>query len=170
MPAYHIAQMNVLTFLYDPDDARLTDFMAALDPINALADDAPGFVWRLQTESGNATEIQVTDDPRFIVNMSVWESVEALFDFVYRTAHAKVMARRREWAVRPDEAHQVLWWVPTGHRPTVEEGMARLERLRREGPGPAAFTFKAKFPPPGEGGSAEDMEPEPYCAGWTAAA
>lgn len=170
MPAYHIAQMNVATFLYDPDDPRLAGFMEALDPINALADDSPGFVWRLQSDSGNATDIQTTDDPRFLVNMSVWESVEALFDFVYRTAHTKVMARRREWAERPVEAHQVLWWVPAGHVPTVEEGLARLARLRREGPSAAAFTFKATFPPPGEEGAPEDMKPEPWCDGWTDAA
>lgn len=170
MNRYHIAQLNVATFLHDPEDPRLADFMDALDPINALADRSPGFVWRLQTDSGNATDVQVGDDPRLIVNMSVWESVEALFDFVYRTAHTGVMTRRREWFERPAEAYQVLWWVRAGHIPPVEEGVARLERLRREGPTAAAFTFKAKFPSPDEEGDARDMRPEPYCEGWTDAA
>lgn len=163
---WHIAQMNVGRTVAPVDSPALADFMAALDGINAMADAAPGFVWRLQTPAGNATDIKPTEDPRFIVNMSVWASVEALFEFVYRTAHTAVMGRRREWFEKPAEAYQVLWWVPAGHVPTVEEGLARLAHLRRHGPTAHAFTFKERYPKPGAAGAPADMAPEPYCVGW----
>ena len=124
--------------------------MAALDPVNALADAAPGFVWRLQTDEGNATSVPFNDDPMVIINMSVWESVEALSDFVYRSAHTEVMRRRAEWFHRSADAYVVLWWVPAGHEPTVEEAAARLESLRASGPTPFAFTFRERFPAPSE--------------------
>ncbi len=164
---WHLAQMNVGTARHPMDDPRMAGFTGRLDAVNALADESPGFVWRLQSESGNATDIKLADDPLFIVNLSVWDSAEALFDFVYRTVHATVMAGRRDWFERPGEAYQVLWWVPAGHVPTPEEGLARLERLRREGPSAAAFTFKRKFPPPGGTGPATDMMPDPWCVGWS---
>lgn len=163
---WHIAQMNVGRTVAPVESPAIADFMAALAGINALADAAPGFVWRLQTESGNATDIRPSDDPQFIVNMSVWSSVEALFDFVYRTAHTAVMGRRREWFEKPVEAYQVLWWVPAGHRPSVEEGLARLDHLRRHGPTARAFSFKQRFPAPGRAGAPDDLKPEPYCIGW----
>lgn len=165
MADWHLAQINVGRTIDDLDSPALADFMARLDAVNVLADAAPGFVWRLQSDSGNATDIRPTDDPRFIVNMSVWESVEALFGFVYRSAHRDVMVRRREWFERPEAAYQVLWWVPAGHRPTVAQGLARLRLLDAEGPTPAAFTFKSVFPP-AAGRQAQDLEPEPYCVGW----
>ena len=118
--------------------------MAALDPINALADGTPGFVWRLQTEDGNATSIRAFDDDLMMLNMSVWESVEELTQFVYRSAHVDVMRRRREWFERI-ETHMVLWWVPAGHIPSVDEALERLTHLRAHGPTPYAFTFKVRF-------------------------
>ena len=163
---WHIAQINIATARYPEGDERIAEFYARLDEINALADESPGFVWRLQSESGNATDIQVSDDPMLIVNMSVWESVESLFDFAYRSAHRTVLSGRKQWFRRPDGAHQALWWVPAGHRPTVEQGMARLAMVDEAGPSAEAFTFKQKFPPPGTPGSPEDMAPEPYCHGW----
>jgi len=145
---YDLAQLNVGR-LHAPIDAPETAaFVAALDPINALADAAPGFLWRLQTEDGNATAIHVSDDPLFIVNMSVWESLEALANFVYRSAHTDVMRRRAEWFERSANAYVVLWWVPRGHRPTVDEAIGRLERLRRDGPTENAFTFRHPLSPP----------------------
>jgi hypothetical protein len=168
MNAWHIAQLNVARAVAPPGSPELADFMAALDRINALAESSPGFVWRLQSTSGNATDIQVSEDPLFLVNMSVWSSVESLFAFVYRTVHTDVMKRRREWFEKPAEAYQVLWWVPAGHIPTTQEAMERLMHLRREGPTPRAFTFKQRYPAPGECGSPEDMKPEPYCSGWGA--
>jgi hypothetical protein len=166
MSGWQIAQMNVGRIVAAIDHPQLADFVAQLDEVNALAEASPGFVWRLQSESGNATDIKPTADPQFIVNMSVWESVEALFDYAYKSAHRLVMARRREWFERPETGYQVLWWVPAGHRPTVEEGLARLAKLNAEGPTPEAFNFKARFPTPGKVGGPEDMRPEPYCVGW----
>src|SRR5215469_735939 len=163
---WHIAQINVATALYPLDEPRIADFMALLDEVNALAERSPGFAWRLKSESGNATDIKFTDDPKFIVNMSVWESVEGLFEFVYKTSHRLVMTRRREWFERPQRSYHVLWWVPAGRFPTVAEGLARLDHLDAHGPTAHAFTFKEKFPPPGIAGATEDLRPDPYCVGW----
>jgi hypothetical protein len=140
---------------------RLAEFVAQIDGINALADATPGFVWRLTGTSGNSTDVRA-DDPSLIVNRSVWESPEALFDFVYKSPHVKVMARRREWFERM-EVFTVLWWVPTGHRPTVEEAMHGLRTLREHGPSPETFTFKQRYPMPEEAGEPTDMKTEPYC-------
>jgi Domain of unknown function (DUF3291) len=165
MNAWHIAQLNVGRAVAAPGSPELADFMAALDRINALAESSPGFVWRLQSASGNATDILVSDDPLSLINMSVWSSVEPLFDYVYRTAHTEVMKRRREWFEKPQEAHQVLWWIPAGHIPGPEEALERLAHLRREGPTPRAFTFAQRYPRPDELGAPQDMKPEPYCGG-----
>jgi hypothetical protein len=163
--SWHLAQINVGRLVAPPDDPRVKPFMDALDRINALADASPGFVWRLQSESGNATDIQTSDDPLFILNMSVWRDADALFAFVYRSAHTPEMARRREYFARFDGAYQALWWVPAGTTPTIEDGLSRLWRLDRFGPAPQAFTFKARFPAPGLGGPPTDMDPDPWCAG-----
>jgi hypothetical protein len=130
------------------DTPALADFMALLDPVNAIADEAPGFVWRLQTEAGNATSIPVLGDERLIVNMSVWASIDQLADFVYRSGHVAVMRRRREWFERI-KVFMALWWVPAGHLPTVAEAEERLEHLRAHGPTAHAFTFRERFPAPG---------------------
>jgi hypothetical protein len=166
-PVWHIAQLNVGTTVAPLDSPELADFVAALDGTNALAEASAGFIWRLKSDSGNATDIRASDDPNFIVNMSVWASVDALFAFVYRSVHTKVMARRRDWFSKPDDAYQVLWWVPAGHQPTVEEALARLEHLRRHGPTAHAFTFKHRYPAPDSGGEPVEMKPEPYCVGWS---
>lgn len=142
--ARHIAQLNIGRALAPVDSPLLDEFIAALDPINALADRAPGFVWRLQTDEGNATAIRPFDDDRMIVNMSVWESIDALAEFVYRSDHVAVMRRRREWFERI-RVYMVLWWVPAGHMPSADEAIERLEHLRARGPTPHAFTFKARY-------------------------
>lgn len=159
----HIAQMNVGTILYETTDPQMADFMDNLDRVNALAESTPGFVWRLTGEGNNATDIRPATDPMFLVNMSVWERVEALFDFVYRTDHRGFMVRRREWFAKPEGPYQVLWWVEEGHRPTVEEGLARLRYLADHGPTPYAFSFKSVFPP---AAAPVDLKPDPYCVGW----
>ena len=161
----HIAQMNVATALYDLDDPRIAEFVAKLDDVNALADRSDGFVWRLQSATGSAVDIKAANDPRLLVNMSVWRDVGALFAFVYRTAHREVMVKRRSWFEKPEGPFQVLWWIGEGHRPTVEEGLQRLDMLRRHGPTPDAFTFKSVYPP--QSGEATDLRPEPYCVGWS---
>ncbi len=145
--SFRLAQLNVARAKHPLDSPQLAGFVAALEPVNALADVAPGFVWRLQTEEGDATSIRAYENELMIVNMSVWESIEALWRFVYGGGHLAVMRRRRAWFERI-ESHMVLWWVPDGHLPSVEEATQRLELLRRDGPAPDAFTFKHRFPPP----------------------
>ena len=162
---WHLAQINVGRLVAPQGDARVAPFFVALDRVNVLAERSPGFVWRLQSEAGNATDIQTTSDPLFIVNMSVWRDAEALFDFVYRSAHTPEMARRREYFERFEGAYQALWWVPAGHVPGVDEGLSRLWRLDRYGPTREAFTFKTRFPAPDLPGPAKDMEPDPWCMG-----
>ena len=138
--------------------------MNNLDRVNALAEASPGFVWRLTGEGNNATDIKPSEDPRFIVNMSVWQSVEALFDYVYRSDHRSVMVRRREWFAKPAGPYLVLWWVKEGEPPTVQEGLARLQHLAEHGPTSFAFTFKTIFPESASG--PVDLKPEPFCVGW----
>ena len=167
MSMWHVAQMNIGTLRYPVNDPRIAEFMSALDRVNAMADAAPGFVWRLQSAQGNATDIKVSDNPNYIVNMSVWQSVEALFEFVYRTSHREVMAKRRDWFERPEGAYQVLWWIAAGTIPRVEEGLERLRWLHRHGPSQHAFDFRNKFSPPGGLAPSEEMQPQPYCVGWT---
>jgi hypothetical protein len=148
MTTWHLAQLNVGRAVGPLDGEQLRDFMEGLDPVNALADAAPGFVWRLQTESGNATDIKPdAEDALFIVNLSVWASIEALREFVYSGLHRDFLRRRHEWFERAVEPIMVLWWVPAGTIPTVEEALARLERLRADGPTPDAFTLRSSFPP-----------------------
>jgi hypothetical protein len=135
------------------DSPELTDFVNSLDSINALADQAPGFVWRLQTEDGNATSIRAFEwaggpGAGIITNMSVWESIEALASFVYLSPHREVLRQRRHWFHPVAEATVVLWWVAGGHRPSVTEAEERLLRLRSGGPTPFAFTFREAFPAP----------------------
>jgi hypothetical protein len=166
MDQWYIAQMNVATALYPLDDPRIAAFIGLLDEVNALAEGSPGFIWRLKSDSGNATDIKVTDDPNLIVNISVWRDVEALFEFVYKSMHRLVMAKRRQWFDQPTSAYLVVWWVKADAMPTVEDGLARLRYLRQHGPTAHAFTFKHKFPHPGAPGLPEDMRPEPYCVGW----
>jgi hypothetical protein len=146
--ASHLAQINVGRLLAPVDSPVVAEFMAALDPVNALADASPGFVWRFQTEDGNATAVRPYDDESILINMSVWESIDPLRYFVYRSQHTDYLRRRREWFDRMDDAIVALWWIPAGHIPSLEEGVARLDRLRAHGPTEAAFTFRQPFPAP----------------------
>jgi Domain of unknown function (DUF3291) len=144
---FHIAQLNIALPKAPIGSPLLAEFMALLEPVNALADESPGFIWRLQTEDGDATGVRAFGDDSLIVNMSVWESIEALAAFVYDGGHLAVMRRRREW-MRHMRQHMVLWWVPAGHVPTVGEAEDRLEHLRGVGPTSYAFTFKQRFAAP----------------------
>ena len=141
MPAYELAQLNIAIMKAPPD------FVANLDRINTLADTSPGFVWRLQTEEGDATAMRPMGEDT-LVNMSVWRDVESLSKFIYRSAHVEIMRRRKEWFGRMGEAYVVLWWVPKGHRPTIAEAAERLELLRSKGASAEAFTFAKAFPSP----------------------
>ncbi len=149
MSGYQLAQINVGRLVAPIGSPQVAEFVANLDRINALADSQPGFVWRLTGAGNNATDIQAFDDPAIALNMSVWESLEALAAFVYRSDHLGVMRRRREWFETPAEAYMTLWWVPAGHIPTPAEGRERLETLQRLGPTAAAFSFRHPFPAPG---------------------
>ena len=145
---HHIAQLNIGRAVAPLDDPRLADFMNWLAEINALAEASPGFVWRMQGDSGNNTDLKVSADPLFIVNLSVWESIEDLHAFTYRSDHRTVFARRYDWFERADGPNVVLWWQPAGTVPDVYEALARLRRLAERGPTQEAFTFKERFPPP----------------------
>ena len=140
-----LAQLNVAKMKYAFDDPRMQEFIDRLEDINALADHAPGFVWRLQTDEGDATAIDFFGVDT-LVNMSVWEDMESLHGYVYRSAHNEVMAQRKLWFDRVEAAYSVLWWVPAGHIPTIEEAAERLDLLRERGPSARAFTFKQSFP------------------------
>lgn len=123
----------------------MVDFVRALDRVNAEADAAPGFVWRLQTADGDSTGIRIDDDPTILFNLSVWESLDALLAYTYRSDHGTVFRRRREWFREPERETVVMWWVPQGDRPTVADGVSRLERLWAQGPTPDAFSFREAF-------------------------
>jgi hypothetical protein len=147
---FHLAQCNIVKLKAPLDSPVVADFVAALDPINALADTAPGFVWRLQSEDGDATSFRVFDDDQILLNMSVWESVEALQEYVYRSGHKDVLRQRRQWAERVETVQSTMWWVRAGDVPEPTEAVVRLARLERDGPTPYAFTFQHRFDPPDE--------------------
>ncbi|MGW7423738.1 DUF3291 domain-containing protein [Streptomyces sp. NPDC054813] len=143
--AVHLAQLNVATLRHPLDDPRIAPFVEMLDSVNAAADAAPGFVWRLVAEGeADATALRPAGE-HVIVNLTVWQTREALWGFTYRSEHLEVMRRRREWFERHVEAHLVLWWVPAGHLPTAGEALERLADLRTHGPSARAFTFASSF-------------------------
>lgn len=145
---YHLAQVNIGRLIAPLTDPRIAGFLNQLDAVNAIADQAPGFVWRLQSGSGNATDIPYSDDPLMLVNMSVWASLEALRDYVYGTKHLDVLRGRAQWFERLDQPHGCLWWIPGGHLPTVAEARERLDHYRANGPTERAFWFTKPFPAP----------------------
>ena len=143
----HLALFNIARLRAPMDDPLIDDFRNNLDRINALAEESPGFVWRLQDDSGNATSITPYPDPMVITNMAVWESIDELADFTYRSGHVELLRRRRDFFEAPSEPILVLWWVPEGHVPSMEEAMAKLDHLRAHGPTAAAFTFRHRYEP-----------------------
>lgn len=147
MSSYHLAQLNIAKMKYPAEAPEMADFMNNLDRINALAEQSPGFIWRLQTEEGDATGIDFFG-PDILVNMSVWKDSKSLHEYVYRTSHAQIMSRRKEWFERFENSYTVLWWIPEGHIPTLGEANDRLELLRAVGPTVEAFTFKQDFSMP----------------------
>lgn len=148
MANYHIAQVNIGRIKGPLEDPVMAGFIARLDEINALADTSPGFVWRLQTSAGNATYLRpYDDDDRLLLNMSVWEDVESLRNYVYKTAHAQLLRQRAAWFERFAGAYSALWWVPAGHIPGIDEAKKRLAHLDAHGPTEFAFIFKTIFQP-----------------------
>jgi hypothetical protein len=139
----HLAELNIGRLLHPLDDPRMADFADNLDRVNGIADRSEGFVWRLKSESGNATSIQAFDDPRIIINISLWESVDALERYVWQTVHKRFYGRRHEWFDKMDGPYFVMWWVPQGHRPTVQEALERLQSLKDNGPSDFAFGWES---------------------------
>ena len=143
----HLAQVNIARMKTPLDDPAMAGFVARLDEINALADRSPGFVWRLQTSEGNATYLRPYDDDRILFNMSVWETVEDLRRYVYQSVHRELLRQRSDWFARFDGVYMALWWVPAGHRPSIDEAKQRLAAIAEKGATPFAFTFQQVFPP-----------------------
>ena len=146
---YHLAENNLAWMRYPFEDPRMAGMRGEIDRINKLGDRSPGFVWRFETDAGDATDVRVLDDPRILFNLTLWESVEDLRRYVYRTEHVEFFRRRREWFLPPPREPVALWWVPEGERPDVDEAMARIERLWRDGPSPEAFNLKQIYDPDG---------------------
>ena len=142
---FQLAQVNIARARGEMTDPVMAEFVARLPDINALADQSPGFVWRLQTEDGDATAVRPYEDKRILINLSVWADLPALRTYVYRSSHAAVMRRRREWFERFDRIYVALWWVPAGHRPSVAEAVARLAQLEQHGPTAVSFSFAEPF-------------------------
>ena len=147
---FELAQVNIGRARGTMDQSIMAGFVAQLAAINTLADRSPGFVWRLQTEDGDATAVRPYADDRILINLSVWEDLATLQAFVFRSAHTDVMRRRREWFERFPDAYVALWWVPVGHRPTVAEAVDRLAYLQSRGPTAYAFTFREAYDPRGQ--------------------
>ena len=141
---HHLTQLNIGRLRYEVDDPRMADFVNNLALVNGIAERTPGFVWRYEDASGAAVETRPYEaDPRMAINLSVWESVEALERFVWQTVHKRFYGRRGEWFERMDGVYFVMWWVPAGHRPSVKEAVERLEYLRQNGPGDHAFGWES---------------------------
>ena len=149
MKKYHLAQINIADSRGARDDKIMKGFVDRLDEINAIADSSAGFIWRLQTEEGDATTIQAFDDPLLLVNLSVWNDIDSLKNFVYKSLHVELIQDRDAWFKKMRESHQALWWVPEGHIPCVEEATEKLSYLQANGPSEIAFTFSRSFDPPG---------------------
>jgi hypothetical protein len=147
MSNYHIAQVNIGRVRAPLDSPLMAGFVNRLAEINELADRTPGFVWRLQTPAGDATYLRPYEDDHILVNMSVWESIEALKSYVYRSAHADLLRERQQWFEQFSGAYAALWWVPVGHTPGIDEARKRLAHLDEHGPTEFAFTFKTIFQP-----------------------
>ncbi len=146
MSIYQLAQINIAQAKYPLESEEMSGFTNRLDEINAIADIAEGFVWRLQTEEGDATTLRVFPDPSLIVNLSVWENIDTLQNFIYKSMHIELMQSKKNWFNKIEHASLALWWVPQGHIPTVDEAKEKLVLIDKNGSTPKAFTFAKPFP------------------------
>jgi hypothetical protein len=144
---FHLAQLNIAKMLYPLDMPEMRDFRDNLDAINTLADSSEGFVWRLRDGSGNSTGVRIFDDDYLLVNLSVWTDCDHLHGFVYKSAHASLFKRKKEWFSRMTDRHMVIWYIPAGTVPTIGEALERLTHLREKGESPFAFSFRRLFGP-----------------------
>ena len=147
MTRYNIAQVNIGRIRAELDDPMMAGFVNRLEEINALADASQGFVWRLAGTENNATYLRPFEDSWMILNMSVWDSVEHLRQFVYQTSHRELLRQRNDWFERLTNVYAALWWVPAAHIPSVDEAKQRLAHLEKNGPTQFAFTFQKMFEP-----------------------
>ena len=145
---YYLAQINIALMKAPLHNPIMSEFATALDKVNLVAESSPGFVWRLKTSSGNATDIKAYSDPRILVNISVWRGIEQLKEYVYKSLHGDFFIRRRQWFEKYQGEHFAMWWIRAKHLPTVEEGKAKLEYLELHGDTPECFTFAKLYPPP----------------------
>ncbi len=150
MNNYHLAQINIAKAKADMESSIMEGFVKRLNEINILADDSKGFVWRLQTDDGDATGIRILDDPKLIVNMSVWRDIESLKNYVYKSAHVELIRDRGTWFNKMIETQIALWWIPAGDIPSVKNGEEKLNYLEDNGPTELAFTFARMFPQPSD--------------------
>lgn len=148
MSKFHLAQLNIAKMKFELDDIRMKDFVDNLDKVNGLAEQSPGFVWRLQTEERDATNLRVFDDNMLLVNLSVWETLAHLQHFVYHSFHLEILKRKQEWFDKMDSVHQVLWWIPAGESADLEESKRRLSYLQKHGESEYAFSFRKNFDAP----------------------
>ncbi|MEM6281924.1 MAG: DUF3291 domain-containing protein [Chloroflexota bacterium] len=142
---YHLAQINAAPMLAPLDSPQLRDFVDGLVRINHLAEQSPGFVWRLVGDGGDATDIRLTDDADLLINMSVWENMDVLYAFTYNTEHVEFFRRRREWFAKWERPSPVMWWIPEGELPTLQDARERIDHMEQHGPTPFAFNFKKRF-------------------------
>ena len=145
---FHLAQVNIARMNAELDDRIMSGFVKRLEEINSLADNSKGFVWRFQSEQGDATYLRPFDDSRILFNMSVWETIEDLRNYVYASKHLELLKAKEDWFTKLEEPHLALWWVEKGHIPTVEEALEKLALLKKNGPTPEAFTFARPCPTP----------------------
>lgn len=145
---FELAEINVARMHTDVEDPRMAGFVSRLNEINAMAEASPGFVWRLQDDSGNATSFRAFDDDRILINVSVWTSVESFREFVYRSAHGDMVRDGRKWFEPPSAEQIAMWWISAGQLPNLEEAVERLEQLRKHGPSADSFHFAKQFAAP----------------------
>ncbi|MCF6189628.1 MAG: DUF3291 domain-containing protein [Cocleimonas sp.] len=145
---YHLAQINIAQAKDEMDTETMHGFMSRIDEINAIADKTDGFIWRLQSNDGDSTSIRVFDDPLLLVNMSVWDNVDSLKNYVYKSLHVELIRDREAWFDKMGAMHQALWWIPVGHIPSIQEAKDKLELLRENGPNQDVFTFGKAFQKP----------------------
>ena len=148
MAEYHLAQINIARAVDELDSDTMAGFVARIDEINALAEQSPGFVWRLQTDEGDSLALRVFDDPLLIINMSVWQDMASLKDYVFKSTHLELLRNKTAWFNKMESAHLAMWWIPAGYEPSIEDGKQRLEIIQAQGPGPEAFTFSRPWPAP----------------------
>ena len=145
MSKYHLAQLNIAQARAPLDDEIMADFVARIEEINNLAEQSEGFVWRFDPDPSDDTNVRVFNNSALVVNLSVWEDIESLKHFVYRTAHVELIQDRDAWFNKFQSAHQVLWWVQEGDMPTPEAAKQRLDYLDTNGPSTYAFTFARPY-------------------------